>query len=356
MPDPLSHVSYITIDEIQKKTAVSSTNVFLSPWGWDSTARLLAESLGSLEAVPTEASVLAVNGRRFLADFDLMHGGNEDRIFNGKFGRLCNNITELQEGIVELADQGIGQWVAKPAYSASGRNQLSGRSPVLNVHQQSWLRRQLDSCGYIYLEPWLPVIRECGIQLHLLPSASGCSAVQIDGITEFVTDRNGRYVGSMLTPQHDSLWCPAVGHALRVGQRAKDLGYFGPLGIDCMQVMLPDRRPVLRLCHDVNGRMTMGRLALQLRRHLGTMNSGVWLHSTYMDQTEDRRSDGKHPAIDAAGIVEVIRVSPEMIGNQPAAVNSRLYVTDSREAAENLVQSYRQQSNSSSSAADDDAK
>ena len=356
LPGPLSHVSYTTIDEIQKKTAASSDSIFLSPWGWDSAARLLAKSLGSSETVPSEASVLAVNGRQFLAEFDIMYGRNENRIFNGKFGRLCHDVTTLQEGIAELADQDISQWVAKPAYSASGRGQLSGNSPILNTHQQLWVRRQLGNCGYIYLEPWLPVVRECGIQLHLSSTEPDCSTVRLEGLTEFVTDRQGCYSGSLLTPRHDSLWCPAVAQALHIGKRAKDLGYFGPLGIDCMQVVLPGSGPVLRLCHDINGRMTMGRLALQLKQYLGHENSGVWLHSPHMNQTEVQRSSGKHPANDAGGVVEILRVSPEMIGNQAAAVNSWLYVTDSRDAAENLIRLYRQQSNCSNTADDNNVK
>ena len=341
---PLSHVNYTTVDKLPEQINASSSGVILIPWGWDASARHLAAALESPVELPSEKTVAAVNGRRFLAEFDTMHGESEDRFFDGKFGQLCNSVREVQEGIANLTDQETGQWVVKPAWSAAGRHQLHGSSQVLNSHQLSWLRRQFARGSYVYLEPWLPVIRECGVQLNLSHHASGNPSVELLGATELITDRNGGYTGSLLAADHDSLWYPAVAHAFHVAHRAAERGYFGPLGIDCMQVMLPNSRQVLRLCHDINARLTMGRLALQLRSYLGSTNTGVWLNSPNSGLPRSGRP-GEHPAAGIAGIVEVIRVSPEMIGHQPTAVNSWLYVTNSPEAANKLVHRTRQQSN-----------
>ena len=218
---------------------------------------------------------------------------------------------------------------------------MRGRSKKLSIRQPEWLRKQLDNHGYVYLEPWLPVVRECGIQLDISPPDQAGPGVELVGVTELITNRHGRYLGSLLSARNDTLWQPAVKHAVMIGRRAKDLGYFGPLGVDCMQVLLPGGRRRLRLCHDINGRLTMGRLALQLRCQLDTTNTGVWLHSRISDRPEDYRTAGKHPAIDCAGIVEVVKVSPGMIGNQPTAVDSWLCVTNGLEAAQNLALTVR---------------
>jgi hypothetical protein len=218
---------------------------------------------------------------------------------------------------------------------------MTGHSAVLSQNQREWLRKQLDSSGYVYLEPWLPVMRECGIQMEISATAPIGADIQLVGIAELITDRTGRYLGSVVSDEVDPLWHPAIDHAALIGRQAAKLGYFGPLGIDCMQVMLPDGRQVLRLCHDINGRLTMGRLALQLQCRMNAGNTGVWLLSIVSDRSEDPGTIRKYPAFKSADIVQVIKVSPGRIDDQPAAVDSWFYETSCLEAARNLVQLIR---------------
>jgi len=60
-------------------------------------------------------------------------------------------------------------------------------------------------------------------------------------------------------------------------ERAAGLGFRGPVGTDCMWIRFGGREWV-RAVHDVNGRQTMGRLALSLRGALGPAACGAWLH------------------------------------------------------------------------------
>ncbi|MCH2202833.1 MAG: hypothetical protein MK102_12750 [Fuerstiella sp.] len=341
IPEPLADIRYITPDQISEQIGITSASATVTPWGWDTPARQLANSIGSLDPVPSTESVLMVNSRKFLADFDTTTGEAQGILFDSGFGRICDDISVLQDAVKTLSHQGINRWIAKSAWSASGRCRITGNSSDINKHQRDWLRKQLDRTGYVYLEPWLPVLRECGIQLEISSPASKESRVHLLGTTELITDARGRYLGSMLSDHLDPLWCPAVDHAMLIGRRASELGYFGPLGIDCMQVMLPDRRLALRLCHDINARFTMGRLAMRLRSRLHGKRAGVWLHSSASSRQEDLVTTKKCPTFDATDVVDVVSVSPRMIGDLPTAVDSRLYVTNGHEEAEKLVLSLR---------------
>lgn len=343
-PHPLSHVKFIADDRIEELAGEGSTGISVTPWGWDADARRLAAALGSAQAIPAEPAVRAVNHRRFLADFDTTNDDSKCDWFDGKFGQLCDDLNQLQAGIDQLARHGISCWVVKPAYSAAGRNRVCGQSRVLDRNQRGWLRNQLQLGECVYLEPWLPVIRECGVQLKIAAAASDSADVELTGVAELVTDRSGRYLGSLISDPAavDDVWREAIDHAGIIARQAAGLGYFGPLGVDCMQVRLPDGRRLLRRCHDINGRLTMGRLALQLRSQLDDAQSAVWLHSSVSDRALEPRSGGKHPAFTASDIVDVIEVSPVRIGGHPPAVRSWLYVTSDQRAAKNLLQSIRQ--------------
>ena len=342
IPEVLSHVDYLTVDEISERVSTTGAAVTLMPWGWDSSARDLADRLGAKAAIPSHESVMVVNSRLFSAEFDMLADAADSVFFNGQFGQICKSSEQFQAGIEHLTAQQIDQWFAKPAWSTAGRSRLPGRSDVLNENQQGWLRKQLTTCEYVYLEPWLPVIRECGIQLDISATTDSSVAVTIIGTTELITDRTGRYRGSIMATGVDPFWQPAVEHAKLVGQQAAKLGYFGPLGIDSMQIELPDGQRLLRLCNDINGRLTMGRLAFGLWQSLGCENTGIWLHSTITNRSEDDGTCRNFPAANTVNIVDSVRVSPRRIGGHPIAVDSCLYVTNGLQAVQDVVQAVRQ--------------
>ncbi|MCH2211872.1 MAG: hypothetical protein MK110_11260 [Fuerstiella sp.] len=341
IPEPLTNIRYITKDRISEEIDSAPFRVSVTPWGWDTAARQLAKSVGTADPVPSAESVQVLNSRRFLAGFDRTIGETRITLFDSGFGIVCNETSVLQDAIEKLSHQGINRWIAKSAWSASGRNRITGNSSELSEQQRGWLVKQLDRAGYVYLEPWLPVVRECGIQLEISSLVSKGSRVNLLGATELVTDRRGSYLGSMITDHLDPLWSPAIDHAALIGLRASELGYFGPLGIDCMQVRLPDGQLLLRLCHDINARFTMGRLAMQLSPRLHGKHAGVWLHSSASSVQEHHTTTEKHPTFDGADVVDVINVSPRIIGGLPTAVDSKLYVTSGHEEAAKLVLSLR---------------
>lgn len=340
---PLSHVSYITFRELLQHVREIQVEPAIVPWGWDPPTRQLAAQLGISRSLPSAESVLFVNSRKFSAVFDTVDDTTGICLFDERFGLVCATVEEFRSGVAHLLDQGFTGWVAKSALSTSGRNRILGRLQLTNANQLGWLQKRLQRDGYVYLEPWTRPIRECGIQLTVPRSGSGSSDIEVIGVTELITDHTGRYRGSVVCDEVDPMWQLAVEHAVRAGREAARVGYFGPMGVDCMQFVLPDGRQVTRMCNDINGRLTMGRLALQLQKGLDRAHGAVWIHSAINDHQEDFGTSAVFPARVDSGVVETIKVSPGLIGGRAPAVDSWLYVTDGPQAARNLAQSVREQ-------------
>ena len=150
-----------------------------------------------------------------------------------------------------------------------------------------------------------------------------------------ITDESGRYRGSVVHSlrhegsSHESLWQPAIEHGHHVAEAAAANGYFGAIGIDCMIFRGPrDNRRWLRLSHDINGRLTMGRVALSLCRLLEPGETGFWLHSTaeFVRQNQNRIDK-----VSGCG-VRMISTSPGQIGGRVAKLGTALYVSTDHEA------------------------
>lgn len=340
LPPALSHVRYLTADQLLADANASVESISVVPWGWDHSARQLAAALNPAMSVPSQESILEVNSRRFSAAFDTADVDGRNLPFDGTFGALCSSEQEFQEALHVLAEHHFDAWIAKPAWSAAGRGRLSGRSGPLNSNQRGWLSKQFQQAGYVWLEPWLPVVQECGVQLQISPVKSGdeTAEVEVVGVTGLLTDGAGRYRGSLVSHQPDPLWQPTMRQAIAIGQKAGKMGYFGPLGVDSMQVVLPDGQQTVRLCHDINGRLTMGRLALQFLSLVRPDQTGLWLQSAVGDSLPDSLSFQDSPSGRGLAVVEAMRVSPQLIGGRPPEIESWFYVVEGPQKSQNPVQ------------------
>ena len=136
------------------------------------------------------------------------------------------------------------------------------------------MRRVLSRQGGLSVEPFLT--KRCDLALEFEAHPGG----QWDyvGPSVFVTDATGRYAGSLVAP--DDVLLRAIDRQvdLRLVDEARRLveqllprlaeGYTGPVGVDMMVVEGKRGEAALHPCVEVNLRRTMGRVALDLRRHL----------------------------------------------------------------------------------------
>lgn len=348
LPECLAHVVFVDRSEVSS----SGGQHDIIPWGWTGRTRQTAADMQmSPTRIPPAKGVTYVNSRDFNARFDAVECDDEELLPFGanSFGVICRNFDEWERGVRQLERFHFQRWVAKPQISHAGRNRLLANGTALNSQQRAWLEKHLAGSGSVYLEPWVRPDEECGLQFEIVRPGSLSTAthgnVQLIGVTGLLNDHVGRYQGSLIC-QGDQLtrsWRSAVTHGYSVCEAAAVAGYFGPIGIDCFYFRLPDGSPALRLCNDINARFTMGRIALQLRSSLQSLQFGAWCHFAVPDFSRfcDRVQKGlTQPAEEN---VSMIITSPMSIGGRLIRSGTVLFAGDSPELLSGAVKSIRDQ-------------
>jgi len=330
LPTILQGVEYRTAAEVAAIVAETATRDSPDPggweaiaWGWSESAVRTLRNAGLQVNAPDPSVVRTINSRQFQAQFDVaLDSGGVEQIES--FGTLCRSIPKVVSAVqagYEFA--GLG-WVIKADLSHAARNRLLGTSPILTASHLAWLESRFALGEYVYVEPWVVRIDESGLQFQLHPSNNASSVVEFVGKAQMLTDKVGRYLGSFVqkNSDRDELWEQAIDHGYRVADAAAALGYFGPLGIDCMLFRNPHSRALtlLRLSHDINGRLTMGRLALSLKKFAEPEETVVWIHAP------TNRAENEKDECDRylARGVRIIPTSPGLIGAAPPATRTLL--------------------------------
>lgn len=334
VPPALQGIEFLTIDELAGSVAhelppdpANATGLEAVPWGWSDVAVHAFRKAGVGFDAPDRDVVRLINSRQFQEKFDtaVRIDGEERR---NSFGTLCRSLSEVMTAISIADDYSQRGWVIKADLSHASRNRLRGKSREFSSEQHAWLSARFASGECVYVEPWVERIAECGLQFHVQKSSHAASVVEFVGASEMLTDETGRYRGSVVQAAphgaagQESDWQPAIDHGRQIVEAAAMLGYFGPLGIDCMVFRCPtDNRRWLRLAHDINGRLTMGRVALSLRRWLKPGESGYWMHVTTDSgpQNENRIDE------DSCGGVRIIPTSPCRIGGRATKIRTGLF-------------------------------
>jgi len=197
----------------------------------------------------------------------------------GAGGAVCHEMKDVQA----LVSAG-GSWIAKAPFSSSGQHRVrfhSGSALKPDAPASAWLSRHLHR-GPVVVEPWYERVVDLSIQVEVAEEKT-----KILGITRFWTGPNGAYKGALVgqwtrgLPRDVARFVhePKPGAAaaletaaLHVSERARQVGYRGPVGVDAMIVRQPQGLALIPLL-EVNPRYTMGRIALAL----GKAGTGLWL-------------------------------------------------------------------------------
>ena len=330
----LQGVDFLTIDELAASVAQESrtdpgnaTVREAVPWGWSDAAVAAFRKASVGFDAPDLDVVRMINSRQFQEKFDtaIEIDGAERR---DSFGTMCWSLPEVMAAISNADEYSQRGWVIKADLSHACRNRVLGTSRECSSAQRAWLAARFASGECVYVEPWVERISECGLQFTVQKSSHAGSVIQFVGATEMLTDETGRYRGSVVQASHhggpaqDSDWQPAIDHCRQIAEAAAKQGYFGPLGIDCMVFRCPkDNRRWLRLSHDINGRLTMGRVALSLRRWLKPGETGFWMHAT----ADFSLQNGNRTDEDSCGGVRIIPTSPCRIGGRATKIRTGLF-------------------------------
>jgi uncharacterized ferritin-like protein (DUF455 family) len=175
--------------------------------------------------------------------------------------------------------------VLKAPYGSSGRNMIRVIRPGIEPKQITWIETTLKTQKSLICEPWVEKITDLSVQLQI--TAQG---PKILGITNFLTDIRGQYVGHFLGKKFHQL--PQDFHrefhrqefqksledkAQEIGQKLFNEGYRGPVGVDAF-VYRDGKEIRLRNFVEINPRFTMGRIALELEKMVPYKTRALWLH------------------------------------------------------------------------------
>ncbi len=329
LPHALQGVEYLTVAEVSAIVAEATARDSLDAdrwegiaWGWSESAVQTLRNIGLRVNAPDPAVVRTINSRQFQAQFDVAFATNGGEQIKS-FGTICHTIPEVLTAIDKAGRIFRRGWVIKANLSHAARNRLLGTDPVLTQSHQAWLEAQfaVDEC--VYVEPWAVRSGECGLQFQLHPSNNSSPVIEFVGRSQMLTDKVGRYLGSFVQKRsdNDELWEQAIDHGYRVADSAAALGYFGPLGIDCMLFQNAGRALLaFRLSHDINGRLTMGRLALSLKKFAEPDETVAWIHAPTNRTETDKDESNRY----LANGVQIIPTSPGLIGDAPPETRTLL--------------------------------
>lgn len=172
----------------------------------------------------------------------------------------------------------------KMPWSGSGRGLRPVGRRELDERDWAWVARTLTRQGGVEVEPYYNKVQDFALEYW----AEG-GRVSNEGLSVFETTAGGVYAGNLVASEQQKMdrLAPYLSAPLlkEVSQRVKELleeasiprWYMGPVGVDMMLVRAGSSEAVaLHPLVEVNLRMTMGWVALQLKRKLPPGGSGTF--------------------------------------------------------------------------------
>jgi uncharacterized ferritin-like protein (DUF455 family) len=186
-------------------------------------------------------------------------------------GVFCRDVPHAIDNINILLLSGDVLLKAAHACAGRGHKRIKIGEPI----PEAWIAKRIEKHGGIAVEPWLERVHDFSMLYEIKPDS-----VSLIGMTHMENDAAGRFIGSLVCPKWGSGLPPNVAKFLfsdadittlygeTIPQYFPTLlpGYVGPVGIDAMVYRLADGRLGLRAVVELNTRMTMGRVALELHK------------------------------------------------------------------------------------------
>lgn len=203
--------------------------------------------------------------------------------------QVCTDLPAVIAAIEHFAEQNSRQ-VIKAPFAASGRSSLHLMGSRLTASETGWVKRVLEKQGVVIVEPWLCRVADLSVQIMV---STATSESRVVGVTRFLTDARGRYVGHILGrtrgfrafgPEDQrqihaqDFAAQLEAKALQVLEALSKEGYAGPAGIDALLYRETNGALKLRPIVEVNPRYTMGRIALGIGKRVHAAADALWLH------------------------------------------------------------------------------
>ena len=188
---------------------------------------------------------------------------------------VCNSLREVDE-VLEKS----GKAVVKSPWSSSGRGLLLFPNVDTKKKNDELISGMLKQQGFVTVEPWLDKVSDLSYQF-----ISSAGKISFQGRTVFETDRKGRYVRNFLTDNlnatsevrefveaRDAEVVSMLTAALSRSGYSKI--YEGWIGIDALIYRSAEGSLKFHPLIEINGRFTMGAIALKIRKYLAPGSDG----------------------------------------------------------------------------------
>ncbi|MBT8044330.1 MAG: ferritin-like domain-containing protein, partial [Verrucomicrobiae bacterium] len=194
-------------------------------------------------------------------------------------GRYCPDASSAADAVCELLTS--GDVLIKAAHACAGRGHKRVKA---GDDYRPWLEKTIHSHGGVVVEPWLDRVLDFSAQYEI----RGGQTIDFIGMTEIVNDAQGRFLGTRVYPKWGTGLDPKVAEFLfreakinewyrsKIPSAVVELlhDYIGPVGVDAMVYRRSDGTLALRHIIELNVRMTMGRVALELHKKTAPAKPG----------------------------------------------------------------------------------
>jgi uncharacterized ferritin-like protein (DUF455 family) len=202
-------------------------------------------------------------------------------------GNFCRDGDSALAAVREQMNAvGAGGVLLKAAHACSGRGHKRLKAGGSEDEVRPWLKNALAAHGGVVVEPWLDRVMDFSVLYEMKPGTKqgGASATaqsthaHFIGMTRMENDDAGRFLGTRVYPKWAAGMDAEVAEFLfreaEVMQWYREkiptelprllTGYVGPVGVDAMVFRRADGSLGLRHVVELNVRMTMGRVAIEL--------------------------------------------------------------------------------------------
>lgn len=233
-----------------------------TPWGWSAHAVAVGSAVGATVDPPPLEAVARVNSKVFSHELELELGVAVPG------AGLARSLVELNELAATACPGPADKWVVKSPFGFTARGRVLGRGPRVDPASATWAERRFARGETLLFEPWLDVLREYGVQIHVGRDAR----IEVLGVTDIQTNGAGAVTGYLFgRPPSPERMRDLEAIGLEVGARLALEGYWGPANVDSLE-HAGGLRPLL----EINARYTLGFVALAVERSLRPSEPTPW--------------------------------------------------------------------------------
>ncbi len=250
------------------------------PWGWSPSSHFILKELKEKCSDEFKKSpVFDWKAEHQLlyersTSLDLLHKILKNNCFGwlideNRCGKMVENCSEIETMLKKHPEI-----VLKAPLSSSGRGIQIIRNGKLNASNLKWISGVLKQQKYLIAEPFLNKVIDLSFQFEILDH---CEVAYL-GYSVFETNSNGQYKGTFIRPDLKTLlpdddttvvrqMIETTSGILQEALKISDYTqyYRGYLGIDSL-IFRQNGQLKIQPCIEINCRMTMGLLGLQLEK------------------------------------------------------------------------------------------